>query len=49
MNKRQLQWMLAAVRLYTPVDGKIYRLDGTPATSNTRGIVIEDGKRKIVK
>ena len=38
-----------AVRLYTPVDGKIYRLNGTPATSNTRGIVIEDGKRKIVK
>ena len=38
-----------AVRLYDPADGKAYRLDGTPATPATRGIVVEDGKLKVVK
>ena len=38
-----------AVRFYDPADGKAYRLDGIPATSSTRGIVVEDGKLKVVK
>jgi hypothetical protein len=38
-----------AVRLYAPADGKAYRLDGIPTTPNTRGIVVEDRKLKVVK
>ena len=38
-----------AVRPYAPANNKAYRLDGTLATPNTRGIVVEDGKLKVVK
>ena len=29
------------------VTNKVYRLDGTPASANTRGIIIEDGKKGV--
>ena len=38
-----------AVRLSTSAPNKLYRLDGMPATSNYRGISIENGKMVVKK
>lgn len=36
---------VSSTRTASKSSAKIYRLDGTPATSDTRGIVIKDGKK----
>ena len=48
-NRREAWAVGEGFRLYAPADGKAYRLDGIPTTPNTRGIVVEDRKLKVVK
>jgi glucose-1-phosphatase len=43
---------IASTRAVAQNDGtraKIFKLDGTPADEETRGIVIDNGKKKVVK
>ena len=38
---------VAVPQQQTQSTGRAYRLDGTPATTNTRGIIIEDGQKRF--